>query len=269
MKILLLLSLLLYTLQANERIVALSPAIGEILYALDSYDDVVAVSSFSTFPRKSINKPKIGGYFEPNLEKILSLKPTLVIGASHNTKILKKLEHFHIKTLQLRFFKIEDIKTSILKMGEVIHKNAKAKEVLNEIELTISQTRQKPRLKKVLVVFGGKEEISKSNYVAGHDSFYEEILTICGVKNAYNHTYLAQPVLDYESLLRLNPDDVIILYSKQTDNISKKDLLQTWKRLPIKASKTNNIHILENDYLFIASQRISLSIKDICEVLDD
>ncbi len=273
MKSLLTLLLFFSLTHANERIIALSPSINEILYALNLYDDVVAISKYATYPKESKNKPKIGGYFSPNLEKILSLKPSLVIGAEHNRKILQQLEHFHIKTLELKFFTINDIKTSITKIAQATKSEDKSKELLTHIEEVITKEQNKHnkniRDKRVLVVFGGKDDLTKSNYVAGHNGFYEEILTICGVKNAYNHNYLAQPVLDYESLVRLNADEVIILYSPQTDTISKKELLEKWNRLPINAVKNNKIHILEKDYLFIASQRITQSIEDICEVVND
>ena len=70
-------------------------------------------------------------------------------------------------------------------------------------------------------------------------------------------------------MIRLNPDEVIILYSPQTDAISKETLLSTWKKLPIKAAKNDSIAILDKDYLFIASQRVMYTIKDICEVVND
>ena len=254
---------------ANERIIALSPAIGEILYGLGMYDEVVAVSSYSTYPKEALSKPKIGGYFAPNLEKILSLKPTLVIGANHNAKLLKQLQHFHIKTLELSFFTLADINNAIESIAKYTNTTKEAQRLHQAITKSITTSRKQNSQKRVLIVFGGKNDISKSNYVAGHDSFYEEILTICGVKNAYNHNYLAQPVLDYESLIRLNADEVIILYSPQTDSISKEALLHKWQKLPINASKHHKIHILDKDYLFIASQRIAQSIEDICQVLDD
>jgi len=66
-------------LSAQERIVALSPAINEILFALGKGSEVVGNTTYATYPEAAKKIPKVGGYFSVSLEKILALKPTLVL----------------------------------------------------------------------------------------------------------------------------------------------------------------------------------------------
>ena len=101
-KIVILLPLFLLNLWANERIISLSPSITEIVYALDKGKNLVATSSYSNYPSQAKNLPIIGGYTNPQLEKILSLAPTLVIGQTFNQSTLDKLQRFKIKTLKVK-----------------------------------------------------------------------------------------------------------------------------------------------------------------------
>ena len=86
-------------LSASERIISLSPALTEMIYALKKGEELVATSSYSLYPKEAKKLPIIGEYENPNLEKIISFHPTLVVGQSFNQNTLEKLNHFGIKTL--------------------------------------------------------------------------------------------------------------------------------------------------------------------------
>ena len=83
-KTLLLTSLFILNLSANERIISLSPSITEILFALGKGEDIVATSAYSLYPEGAKKIPIVGGYESPHLEKILAFSPTLVIGQTYN-----------------------------------------------------------------------------------------------------------------------------------------------------------------------------------------
>ena len=76
---------------AQERIVTLSPSLSEIVYGLGRGKELVGVSSYAAWPEAVEKIERIGGYFDPDLEKILSLRPTLVIGQEHHRALLAKL----------------------------------------------------------------------------------------------------------------------------------------------------------------------------------
>ena len=105
-------------LSANERIISLSPSITEIIYALQKGDSLVATSSYSLHPKEAQGLPVIGGYESPHIEKILSYKPTLVVGQSYNPSVLQKLEHFGIKTMMLDLKSINSIKKIHINFGK-------------------------------------------------------------------------------------------------------------------------------------------------------
>ncbi len=62
-----------------KRIISLAPSITEILFALGLNEEIVGVTDFCDYPEAALNKPRIGGFINPSIEKIVSLKPDLII----------------------------------------------------------------------------------------------------------------------------------------------------------------------------------------------
>ena len=67
-----------------ERIVSTAPSITETLFALGLGERVVGVTRYCRYPAEALAKPKIGGYFDPNFEAIVGLKPDVVIVPESN-----------------------------------------------------------------------------------------------------------------------------------------------------------------------------------------
>jgi len=257
--------LFILNLSANERIISLSPSITEIVFALDKGDSLVATSSYSSFPTKAKTLPVIGGYTNPQLEKILSLSPTLVIGQTFNHTTLNKLKRFKIKTLKVKLTTIEDIKNSISLIAKEIG-STKDTLLIKEITNTVEKNRKTDKPHSVMIVYGLREDLRNATYIAGHNIFFEDIIHSCGNTNAYTELSTTQPVLNYENIIATNPDQIIILHSLATQSdVDIKKALQIWYKLPTNASKNGNISIVDKDYIHIPSHRIALSIDVLCQ----
>jgi iron complex transport system substrate-binding protein len=259
--LLLLLTLHLYA----QRIVALSPAIADILFALERGDEVVGVSDYTFYPKEAAELPKVGGYFEPNIEKILLLKPTLVIAQSLHSHTLEQLQHLGIATQSVALDSIDNIKKTIHALAGSHPQKAKA--VIASIDSSIANAHSKPTNTTVIIVFGLFDDLRDNIYISGTGLFFNEIIEICGAKNAYTSSLPPQPVLNYEALITLNPDRVLILNSNLTSDTKK--ALKTWNELPIKAAKEKKIRLLNYDFISLPSQRIAKSIEIICGALHD
>lgn len=268
MRLILVLSLLTAALFAKERIVTLSPAISEIVFALGRGDEVVGVSRYASWPEAVKTLPKVGGYFNPSLEQILELRPTLVIGHAQHGRLLEQLEGFGISVIRLELSRIAQIEASITRLGEALGQRGRASELTAAIETAKGSAPKLQAPQKVLIVFGLRRDLTKNVYVAGHDLYFEEILQSCGAQNAFSDPYGAQPVLNIEGLIATNPDQVIIFYSPGTDgDVDREAILKTWHALPIAAAKNRKVHILQKDYMNIPSHRVAQSITAICTEL--
>jgi iron complex transport system substrate-binding protein len=252
--------LFVLALQANERVVSLTPSVTEIVYGLKKGDTLVATSEFSLYPPEAGGLESIGGYSNPNLEKIISLSPTLVIGQDFNQATLEKLQRFGIKTFVVKLQTIDDIKGSIVKISHAL--KADAKPLVDEIEYAIQSAPKSKKSHKVMIVFGLHEDLSRGIYIAGNDIFFNDIIKICGNTNAYTSSDTNQPSLSYENVIALNPDQIIILHSNASNSgVNIEKALSAWHSLPTNASKNRRITVVDESYLHIPSHRVALSIK--------
>ena len=259
--------LFITTLWSSERIITLSPAITEIVFALGYGDELIAVSNYSVYPEAAKKLSKVGGYSQPNLEKIISLNPTLVITQSYQSSLRAQLDQFGIETLSVKLVRLQDIKASIVAIAKRLDTLSGSKKLIaaiNNAEENVPKAKNNPS---VLIVFGAKADLRDGIYIAGHQLFFDDIITLCGAHNAFTSDFTGQPALTLEGVIALNPDIIIILYSPLTDAISQDEAKALWSTLPLKAAKQNSVHVLDASNMHIPSHRVAKTIGDLCEVI--
>ena len=267
-RILLIITIFILSLSANERIISLSPSIAELVFALEKGSSLVGTSSYSLHP-KEVQKIKIvGSYTNPNIERIIALSPTLVVGQTFNQSTLEKLKHFKIKTLMLNLKTIENIKKSITILSKAIG-STQEKKLIKDIEDAVQSASKNQTPHSVMIVYGLREDLRSSTYIAGHGIFFEDIIKLSGNTNVYRASSTSQPVLNYENIIALNPDQIIILHSHATEgNVDVKKALKNWYGLPTNASRNGNISIVDESYLHIPSHRVAITIKRLSDEMN-
>ena len=254
----------------QERIVTLSPSINEIVFALEMGKNVVANTSFCDFPPESKNIKKIGGYSSISLEKILEAKPSIVIGQDYDEKLIENLKALNIKILSYKTNTLENIKNTIIQLGILFNKEQKAKELISNIDNKVDSLKSIVEDKKILIVISPKNSLSNDIYITGNFLYFEDIIKASGNKNAYNSLNKAQPVVNTEKIINMNPDIIVLLAPfydgkpKELDEIKK-----LWAKLPISAAKQNNIYAVDKLYAGIPSQRVEYFIDDFRKILED
>ncbi len=259
--------LILFVLVTNlfsyERIIALSPSINEIIYALESGDKIVGNTTHCTFPQNAQSKPKVGGYFSPSLEKILSLKPDMVIMQQSSLELSHKLQQLGISTQVLSLKTLEDIKKSIQTIGEILNKQQKAQEILNTLNTKLQEIQNIIKNQKILMVIGHNVSLEKRIFVAGQNLYFDDIINQSGNTNAFKSNRVGQPILNMENIIATNPDIVILLAPFREDkHLTCEQLINPWLKLPINATKTNNIYMIDKHYAGIASHRLIYFLED-------
>jgi len=267
MKIILVLLLTLFV-NAQERIVTLSPAINEIVYALGSGSEVVGNTQYCTYPKDSQSVPKVGGYFSPSLEKILSLKPSIVIMQPNNTKLAQKLNKLGIKTKIIPIDRLPHITKAILDLGDLLHKKEKAQSIVSDIDKALTEIQGIVKDKKILIVIGHNTSLVKQIFVVGQNLYLDDIINASNNTNALHSKRKGQPILNQENLIATNPDIVILLaHSMHQRGLTEYDLKEPWRELPLNAGKTNDIYIIDKEYSGIPSDRLALFLRDFKEIL--
>ncbi len=102
-----------------SRIISLSPATTEILFALGLGPRVVGVTRYCDFPPETASIPKVGGYVDPNYEAITALKPDLAIVLTSHRDLISALAKLNIPTLVTPHETIEDVHEAIRLISEL------------------------------------------------------------------------------------------------------------------------------------------------------
>lgn len=246
-----------------DRVIALSPSINEIIYALGNGDKIVGNTTHCTYPIEAQSKPKVGGYFSPSLEKILSLKPDMVIMQKSSTKLSQKLQKLGISTQILSLKSLDDIKKSIEIIGTILNKKHKAQKILNTIDTKLQDIQNIIKNQKILMVIGHNLFLEKRIFVAGQNLYFDDIINISGNTNAFKSSRVGQPILNMENIIATNPDIVILLAPFTKDKgLTPKKLIEPWLSLPINAKKKKTIYVLDKHYAGIASNRLIYFLED-------
>ncbi|WP_026804325.1 ABC transporter substrate-binding protein [Aliarcobacter lanthieri] len=267
----LLLSFLFCTyLLSYERIITLSPSVNEIVYALDLGHKVVANTEFCDYPQESKKVQKVGGYGNVSLEKVVLLNPDIIITHDFDEKLNKNLEKlgFELKVYSTKTMK--DIQYTITDLGEVFEQRKKANELNNKINEALNSLKNIVTNQKILIVISPQNTLSNQIYVAGNYVYFEDIIKQSQNENAYFSNLKAQPVLNTEKIIKLNPDIIVLLspFLEDKKNEEKK-IIKLWETLPINASKNKNIYSISKEYAGIPSNRVEYFIEDFKKILED
>lgn len=262
--------LFVLTLKGEERIIALSPSINEIIFALGKGDKIVGNTTHSLHPKEAVNITKVGGYFEPSLEKIVALEPTLVIMQENNYKLGEKLKRLDIKSKIVRIDTLSNIRSSILEIGKEIEREDEAKKIVEEIDGELKKLKNITKDKRILIVMGHNTSLVSRIFVAGQNLYFDDIINESGNKNALQSERKGQPVLNMENIISCNPDIVILLsHSMKEMGLSRDELINPWIELPINAGRTKSIYIIDKTYSGIPSDRLVYFLQDFREILND
>lgn len=227
-------------------------------------------TAYCNFPKESLKKPKVGGYFSPNIERIIALDPTIVIMESSNEKLTTKLKTFGIESEVVSITSLENIKKSFLKIGKIIEKEQNAKDLIKRIEKKIQETKDLINNQKILIVFGENLKLDKPIFVSGQNLYFNDIIELSGNKNAFYSTRKGQPILNYEEIIGINPDIIIILAPYMNEKkLTKEAIKKPWFQMPINAGKNRKVYVIDKEYAGIASDRLTLFLDDFKEFLID
>lgn len=258
----------------DQRIISLSPNITEILFALGLGEKVVGVTRFCNYPQEARAKMQVGGYLDPNYEAIVRLQPDVVILLSEFDLIKTLLSELGIHYLTVNNKTVSDILASIESIGKEFGAIQQADRLVVDMRQKIDRIKARTQnaiRPNVLIVVertlgtGVIEDV----YVAGRNTFYDELLEIAGGMNAYQSEKIAYPILSAEGIIHLNPDFIIELVPQLAQTgLSPSLLEQDWQSLgQINAVKSDQIFIMSEDYAVVPGPRFILFLEDLARLI--
>lgn len=275
-----------------QRVVSLSPSITEVLYALHLEDRLVGVTRFCHYPAQARQKPKVGGYLDPDLEALLRLKPDTVMVREEQSSLAQKIRSLGITVFPVNHRSTQGILDSFIQIGQLCHTEALAnasvqglKTHVQTIQHKTANAKTRPRV--LLVVDRDiQSDTIRWVYAAGTDGFYNHLIAMAGGVNVFSPAQKGFLQISAESILRLNPD-VIIEILPVLDRVSNSALSnadapnekttirqaetitwRSWQKLSrLKALQNHRIYLLSQDYMNIPGPRFWQALEQFAQVI--
>ncbi len=191
-----------------QRIVSLQPSFTEAICALGACDRLVGVDRFSTWPEAVKGLPKVGSLRDPDIERILALKPDVVL-VRPNHRLDDKLEKLGIKVLTLNAQTHGDVAQELEVLSLLLGKQEEGKKIWQKTAQGLEKHRQA-----MPQAWLGKRvyfELHSGMAAAGQRSFIGQTLQALGLENIAGLDLPMYPKLSPEYVVRANPDVVITM----------------------------------------------------------
>jgi iron complex transport system substrate-binding protein len=256
---------------APKRIVSVVPAVTEMLFAIGAGHEVVGVGSYDHFPAEADKLPKVGALLDPDFEKILSLRPDLVVVYDSQADFIARLQRASIPVFHYRNEGLAEIAATIRRLGDAVGRAKDADAVAAGIERDLGAIHARvASLPKVntLLVFGREPGSLRGIYASGGVGFLHDLLVIAGGVDAFDDVKKQSVVITSEQVLARAPAAIIELYDQTTTDARLAAEREIWKQLPsVPAVRNNRIHQLRGDFLTVPGPRIVQAARLMAEAL--
>lgn len=257
-----------------QRIISLSPAITETVFALDLGSKLVAVTDYCDYPPAAQALPRVGGYTDTSVEAIMAQQPDLVIMLQGQKKLRQQLGQLGITTHTIDTGSLLDIEATIASIGQLTGRQQQADQLLEEIHRQIRQVTdkvagQKPVNALISIAHYVNSQQLETVYIAGQQDFYNDLLNLAGGRNVYKDRLIHVPSVTREGIIRMNPDVIIDIFPEADDHQSDmQQVRQQWQQLSsVSAVKSGRVHILERDYASVPGPRIFKLLPEFARLL--
>ena len=240
-----------------------------MLFAMGAGSRVAGVGNFDRYPPEALTRPKVGGLIDPDVERIISLKPDLVVVYGTQNDLRAQLDRAKIPMFLYQHAGLPDITATIRQLGARIGNAKESTALADRIEAEIAEVRKRvagrPR-PRTLLVFGRDAETLRGIYASGATGFLHDMLEAAGGMNVFSDVK-RQSIQTTSELAVARAPDVILEIGIDTASTTGRNLA-AWNALPsIPAVRNKRIYQLRGDGMMNPGPRISASVRRVAEVL--
>jgi iron complex transport system substrate-binding protein len=246
------------------RIVSLAPSVTETLFAIGAGAEVVGVSQYCAYPDAARKLPKVGTFITPNLEAIVALGPTLVIGllTSGDLREIRAIEALGIPTLMVGDGSIGEIETSIARIGDRTGRGAEARRLIAGIHTRMNAVSERLRgiaAPPVLMVVGHQPMVA-----VGAGAYLDELIKLAHGANIADAAAQTWPRLGVEYIIATQPE--VILDGQMGADPAAPDAF--WAAYPsIPAVKNHRVRGFPEDPTFHPGPRIAATLEILARLI--
>lgn len=251
-----------------QRIISLSPANTEILFALGLDERIVGVTEYCTYPDAARTKETVGGFTTINVEKIASLNPDLIVAAHGNSReTVVHLRELGFTIITVNADTIGLTINDIAILGKATGTETQAKALISSLQeyldevAALTANREKPTILHCLW--------TDPLWVSGSRTFQDEMITAAGGINAAaaEDEWVA---LTMEKFLMMNPD-IIVVDSGNGMGVGADDALLHYfledpRMQTLSAVKNGRVYVVDADLIDRGGPRIKEGVEALAQI---
>ncbi|KIO49649.1 ABC transporter substrate-binding protein [Nitrosospira sp. NpAV] len=246
------------------RIISLSPNITELVFAAGAGGKLVGVSRYSDYPAAAKSIPDVGDSSSLDLERIIALKPDLVVAWHSGNSIadIEKLEKLGLTVFATEATRLEDVPRLLRIIGTLGGTSTQAESAASAYETELRQIKRTYVSRRPVKVFQliWHQPLMTVN---GHH-IINDIIDMCGGINVFASAASLTPVISTESLLEADPQAIIASVSLEIAETGIRERLST-----ISAIKNNHLFFVHPDLMHRQTPRILQAAKKVCAQLEE
>ncbi|MDD5329798.1 MAG: cobalamin-binding protein [Sulfuricella sp.] len=241
-----------------QRILSLAPHVTELVFAAGAGARLAGVTSFSDYPAAAKSLPLVGDYGKIDAERILALKPDLVIGwrSGNSAADVAALERLGIPVFLTEPRRLEDIPRLIETIGELAGTRREAAAAAAGFRAEAAELRRR---------YGGRRPV-RVFYEIWHDPLLTingahligDVIGLCGGRNLFSSAASLTPAVSVEDVLAGNPEAIVASHS-----------LQGWRTYPrLAAVRRGSLFFIDPDLIQRQTPRILTGARRMCEQIE-
>ncbi|OPA97564.1 cobalamin-binding protein [Pseudomonas fluorescens] len=240
---------------AAERVVSLAPSLSEIVVELGATDRLVGVLDGGDRPAALANVPSVGHYGQLNMERLLSLKPDLILlwPGSVGPAQREQLQRLNIPVYVAEPHSLEQLTTQVQAIAEQLGRQEAGRQLAAQLRQRLAELRQRYQRAEPLRVF--YQVWNQPLYTVGGGQIISDALTVCGARNVFDDLELPAPQVSIESVLQRDPEVILV-----GDQAQKED----WKVWPAMAAR---VRLVPDKGLERPSGQMVEAVARLCQVI--
>ena len=249
--------------QPATRIVSLAPANTEIAYAVGAGDKMVAGTSYDDYPAAAKSLPKIGDFANPNVEKIASFNPDLVLAAGGiQAGLRNKLEKLGMQVYVVDPKTYDGVMTDIANLGQLTGSTAQAQQVADAMKKAKDEVQAQVAAASRPATF--LEIYSKPLMTAGGETFIDDMITLAGGTNLGATAGSGFPTFSTEVLFKNDPD----VYIADSGSMSKPgDISKRSGFADLTAVKDGHVYVIADNIIARPGPRLAEGLQELVKMI--
>ncbi len=257
---------------APTRIIALAPNSAETICAIGACDRIVGVGKFCLHPPQLLDRPRVGGLSDPDLERITALHPDLIVMRGGSPSLERLCEDLKVPVYRDETDTLPGIEQCCRNLGKLLGLEDNADRVARDFQSRLNAVRArvagKPRPRVFLTVSRDPQRLSNV-LTAGKGTFLDQMLEAAGGINVFGHLDMSYPQVSPEGIVAQRPEVIIELMpeAKLTPAMNEQ-LRNQWRQLgSIPTVGNHRLYVLTDDNCLIPSPRFADIVEKVSRLL--